>query len=159
MLPLHPLVRSFVVDYIALALSWRHWVTNSFPALFLSFSLSPSLFLHSRAVPSFSFQLHRRRLFFRPFIGGSPYSWAFASLPDNPRVKLLCPVGIALARTTFSPFCSREGTLVVRHFSPPSFRFTKMKQKTSLYSFIKLLTINDQRYPRSKDSLETRFEH
>lgn len=74
-------------------------------------SLSFSLFVPplSRAVPSFSFQLHHHRLFFRPFIGGSPYSWAFASLPDNPRVKLLCPVGIALARTTFPPFARVRG--------------------------------------------------
>lgn len=66
-------------------------------------------------VPSFSFQLHRRRLFFRPFIGGSPYSWAFASLPDNPRVKLLCPVGIALSRYLSTPFLVRvRGTSVCR---------------------------------------------
>ena len=46
MLPLHPLVRSFVVDYIAPALSWRHWVTNSFPTASgpLSFPLCPFLF-------------------------------------------------------------------------------------------------------------------
>lgn len=77
----------------------------------LSFSLSLSLCSSTRVLfpPSFSFQLHRRRLFFRPFIGGSPYSWAFASLPDNPRVKLLCPVGIALARTTFPPFARVRG--------------------------------------------------
>lgn len=110
-------------------------------------SPTPSLFLRSRAVPSFSFQLHRRRLFFRPFIGGSPYSWAFASLPDNPRVKLLCPVGIALARY-LSPFRLREGPLVVRHFSPPSFRFTAMGTKDFVvFAFIKLpLLINARRH-------------
>lgn len=34
----------------------------------------------------------------RTFIGGSPYSWASAPLPDNLRVKLLRPGGIAFAR-------------------------------------------------------------
>lgn len=139
MLPLHPLVRSFVVDYIALALSWRHWVTNSFP--------TPSLFLRSRAIPSFSFQLHRRRLFFRPFIGGSPYSWAFASLPDNPRVKLLCPVGIALARY-LSPFRSREGHRSCATSHLQVFVSRPWEQKISLHwlGFIELPLINPQRH-------------
>lgn len=80
----------------------------SFPAL----PVSPSV-LHALCHGLSPFGI-RRRLFFRPFIGGSPYSWTFASLPDNPRVKLLCPVGIALARalpfpTYLRTFRSREG--------------------------------------------------